>query len=151
VAVAKIKHSNDGECQKCAEIIDRFPGINVALRDWFEVLQRLHPHFHVSCAGRGFEAQQMAKKTGASRANYGESAHNYNCALDLFIQLPNVDLYNSRIFNDTLLGKLPPFLVWYGEPGSKFKELPHVEVRAWKNLLASGFVKIVERDPREVA
>lgn len=106
-------------------------------------LQKVHPEFHVSCAGRG-EVEQNAKlAAGATLACWGKSAHNYNCALDLFIQLPMVDMYDHDRFME-VLKDVPYVLNWYGLPGSIFKELAHIEFREWRRLLAEGNAKLVE-------
>lgn len=141
------KHQNNGSCPKCIELMDKYSGLNPALRDWFVKFQIGNPIFHISCAGRGYVDQEKAKFEKRSRAAYGESAHNYNCAIDLFIDSPGVGLYDKELFIQALYGKLPEFLNWYGYPGSEFFELPHIEIKAWKNLLASGFVQLVEPLP----
>lgn len=138
-----LHHTNKGACAKCAQIMDKYPGFNQFLREWFMKFQKDHPEFHVSCAGRGKEEQDSKKLSGNSLASYGQSAHNYNCALDLFIQLPMVDMYDRTRFNEAL-NNIPYALNWYGLPGSIFKELAHVEFREWRRLLAEGNAKLVE-------
>jgi hypothetical protein len=146
-----LTHSNSGACLKCEEIMNTYPGMNRFLKEWFQSFQRANPIFHISCAGRGFEAQEAAKKEGTSRAHYGQSAHNYNCAVDLFIQSPGVNLYDKKLFSEALKGKIPYVLNWYGTPGSLFYELPHVELRAWQGLLAEGVLALVEPKPEAIA
>lgn len=143
------KHLNNGACPKCKEIMDRFPNMNQKLRQWFVDFQKQNPEAHTSCAGRGFQDQTNAKASGASRAKFGESAHNYNCALDLFVQLPKTDIYDKKWFQEKIAGKIPYFLKWYGEPGSAFYELPHIEVREWRGLRVQNLAGLVEEPPKD--
>ena len=79
-----------------------------------------------------------------SRARYGESAHNWNAALDTFIMEPGKDLYDREWYEKHFAPEVPDFLRWYGAPGSKFYERPHIEVRDWEKLAAKGELKLVE-------
>ena len=40
--------------------------------------------------------------------------------------------------------EVPDFLNWYGMPGSKFYELPHIEVKNWKDLIFTNKVSIIK-------
>ncbi len=142
-----MKHENNGKCQSCQQIMDAFPGFHSGLRAWFEGLQRSNPEAHVSCAGRGRQAQEEALKRGASRAAYGSSAHNYNAALDLFeLQGDPKNIYEKTWFDTVVKAwvESEATLKWYGEPDAKFFELPHVEVLAWRELAKSNQIKLVE-------
>ncbi len=129
----RVRHTNNGDCPKCEEILNRFAGCHPMLVDWFVQLQRKHPDAHISCAGRGRKDQEDAKKRGASKASYGESAHNYNMALDLFKMHQSGAEWPRDWFNEVVGKTLPGWLTWYGAPGSKFFELPHVEVTNWRS------------------
>lgn len=142
-----MKHENNGNCGKCKEILDTFPGFHAGLRALFEKLQHSSPEAHVSCAGRGRSAQETAFKSGASRAHYGESAHNYNAALDIFeLQGDQKNIFEKEWFDLVVSAwvNTTPWLKWYGAPGSKFFELPHVEVLHWRELANSNQIKLVE-------
>lgn len=144
-----MKHTNDGKCVRCQEIFDKYPGFNELLRDWFVGFQAKHPEAHISCAGRGREEQTALYLRGASKAKYGESAHNFNCAIDIFEQgghfLSNI--YEGMWFIDVLRPNLPAWAEWYGQPWAKFREMPHVEVKNWKFLVADGAALPVEPIP----
>lgn len=140
-----LKHANNGKCEKCAWFFDRYPGFHEDLRGWFEAFQAKHPEAHISCAGRGRADQELAVKQKLSRAHYGQSAHNWNCAIDFFVQIKgSEDIYPRAWFYSTLQPALPSWLKWYGEPGSSFFELPHVEVRNWRELRQAEKVHLVE-------
>ena len=136
------KHVNNGDCEKCDEIFDRYPGFHAALRSWFKTLQKKVTDAHISCAGRGYEEQEEAFQKGLSRAHYGQSAHNYNGAIDLFrLTLPGGASYDkpwfrdkvgSAVFRNNADPEAKVELNWYGKPGASFYELPHVEVQTWK-------------------
>ena len=137
--------SQSGHCVKCDEIINKYPGINPDLLSWFKWAQSLHPELHASCAGRGKVDQEECFLKKTSRAHYGQSAHNYNCGLDLFFIVPGKEIYDRELFNELIPKIMVDDLVWYGAPGSVFFELPHVEVRNWRALVASGECELVEQ------
>lgn len=147
-----MKHENNGKCPKCKALFDAFPDFNKNLRSWFIMFQAKHPEAHISCAGRGAADQMAALAAKASRAKFGESAHNYNCAIDLFVMdhknYPN-NIYPKKWFETVLAPEIPYFLNWYGDKGSKFYELPHVEVRDWRGLRSQGLAQLVESDPEK--
>lgn len=142
-----IKHQNNGSCLKCKELFNRYAGFNTKVRSWFVLFQEKHPEFHISCAGRGHADQEAAKNAKASRASYGESAHNYNAAIDTFVQLPGKGLYDEEWFSKILAPAIPYYLNWYGAKGSVFPELPHIELREWRGRKASGELSLVEPLP----
>jgi hypothetical protein len=142
-----MKHLNNKKCPACAEIFDKFPNFNQQLRGWFISLQAKYPESHISCAGRGVIDQESKVNGGRSRAHYGFSAHNYNCAIDLFVQLPGKDIYDSAWFKNVLAPEIPYFLEWYGAHGSSYYELPHVQIREWRGLKVTGAASLVEPIP----
>lgn len=139
------KHKNDGKCAHCQLIFDRYPGFYEPLREWFEFFQSEHPEGHVSCAGRGQIDQEALFEKNATRAHFGESAHNYNAAIDIFEMggQDSKDIYEINWFYDVLAASLPDFVSWYGSIGSRFFEMPHIEVKNWKVLLEEGKLNLV--------
>lgn len=136
------KHLNTGSCEKCIALFDRYPGFHSGLRAWFQIFQVHTPDAHISCAGRGEREQTDYFKAGSSRAKYGESAHNYNAAIDVFRLTLQGLSYDQAWFRTVLWDQVKFFnkadgefkLRWYGAPGSKYFELPHVEVEEWHTL-----------------
>ncbi len=139
-------HLNNGNCSKCGQIFDRYPGFNQILRVWFRLFQRRHPEAHISCAGRGKLDQEAAFTNRVSKAHYGESAHNWNAAIDIFEMLDDGqhNIYERAWFCDVLEPELENYLNWYGKAGSPYYELPHIELRAWRDARDSGVLKLVE-------
>lgn len=140
----KFKHENNGDCLKCNQIINEFPGAHRQLILWFKALQKKHPEFHTNCVGRGKAEQTQKVKEGKSKAPWTYSSHNYNCAIDLWVQKDGKYTLPKDLFEKVMKQELLPWLKWYGSPGSSFYELPHVEVSSWKELKAKGQVKLVE-------
>lgn len=135
-------HKNDGDCQRCNEIFDRYPGFHQGLRNWFKQVQKNNPEAHISCAGRGKQDQEDLLRKKATRADWKESAHNWNCAIDIFEQSGDTkNIYEWPWFVRVIEPVLTLDLVWYGKPGSSFFELPHVEVRNWKALTTTSLVE----------
>jgi hypothetical protein len=131
------RHLNNGKCEKCAAIFDAYPDFDASLREWFEVIQEAVPECHISCAGRGKEAQEKALKDGASRAHYGESAHNYNAAIDIFRLDEKLHAcWEYRWIVEKIVPQLPTWVRWYGVREGKrdFIEAAHFERRGWKNM-----------------
>lgn len=127
----------------------KYAGVDDTLRSWFVLFQAKHPEAHISCAGRGYVEQQAKRGEGRSKASYGHSAHNYNCAIDLFVNYPGLKIYDEYWFNQILAPEIPDFLEWYGWPEyktrkDKYWELPHVEVKNWRDLREHGLVHLVE-------
>jgi hypothetical protein len=150
-------HENNGKCGSCRAIINLYPNFHSGLSTWFYLLQSISQDAHVSCAGRGREAQEEAFKAGTSRAHYGQSSHNFNLALDIFqlvaesnglvakwdptwyseVIEPDVESQNTnedRTFE----------INWYGDPSAPYKEMPHCEVLGWQSLAKQGLFKLVE-------
>lgn len=141
------KHENSGKCPRCAVIFDAFPGFYAPLRLWFEFFQGLHPEAHVSCAGRGKEAQEKCVLEKTSRAHYGDSSHNWNAAIDLFeLGGEPKNIYESNWFMTVLRPELDnhPEFNWYGRPDAEFQELPHIEIAKWRELALNDIIKLVE-------
>jgi len=138
-------HINLDECPHCELILNRYPGFYPPLRDWFLDFRAKNKEAHVSCAGRGYLDQENAFVRKISRAHYGESAHNYNAALDIFeMTVGDPNIYSREWFEKVLAPNLAPWIEWYGKVGSVFYELPHVEVRQWKALVKAGAINLVE-------
>lgn len=136
-------HQNNGNCPGCAKIMSRYPGFYLNLGSWFRLFQARYKEAHISCAGRGQQDQEALFMRGVTRAKWGHSAHNYNCAIDIFVNGPT--LYPVEWFKQILKPELPNWVTWYGESGSEFYELPHVEIRGWKELARQGQVTLVEK------
>ena len=148
-----VRHVNNGSCPKCQLILDRYPGFYEPLADWFVGLQSKHPEAHISCAGRGYEEQQTLLHGKRSRAKYGESAHNYNAAIDIFENggRDPSNIYELEWYIDVIRPNLQSWLVWYGSPEYRhvFFELPHIEIRNWKRMRDSGLLTLVEPMPED--
>lgn len=141
-----MNHKNSGSCELCHEIMDRYEGIDYNLKSWFISLQAMHPEAHISEAGRGKAKQEKMLEDGKSRAKFGESAHNFNCAVDIFVNKRGLYIYDKHWFETVLAPKIPTWLTWYGAPGSKFYELPHIEISNWRDLRDKDLVWLVEEE-----
>lgn len=137
-------HKNNGSCPKCFQLLNRYPPKSKKLFNWFFELQEKNPDAHVSCGGRGREAQNELFLKKATRAQWGESAHNYNCAIDIFEQTEDGKYQLDKVWFARVLGELPRWLMWYGKPDSKFYELPHVELKHWREIVDAGYEEIIE-------
>lgn len=124
--------------------MNKYPGFNLILREWFESFQSVFPEAHISCAGRGKEEQELKFQEGLSRAHWKGSSHNWNCAIDIFEMDGDAEIYEKEWFMNVLFPNLPDHLEWYGKPGSSFYELPHVEIKGWRTLRDLGVLKLVE-------
>lgn len=141
--MSQVKHINNGECDRCDNVLRRYKDFHPGLRLWFRSLQYAYPEAHASCAGRGRSDQEAAFKNGYSRARWEKSAHNYNMALDLFRLTQQGLSYDVPWFRDIIGKRIEAHnndpkrvftIKWYGAAGSKFFELPHVEVDGWPSL-----------------
>lgn len=137
-------HLNNGSCSSCLSIFNRYPFFNLDLQNWFKGIQKQFPDAHISCAGRGHLDQETLYQRGATRAHYGESAHNYNAALDVFQQQGAEALWDIEWFDWVIGANLTQDLEWYGAPKSVFYELPHIQIKAWRTMKDSGLIKLVE-------
>jgi len=107
-------------------------------------VQNLLPEFHISCAGRDEHEQTMLRNRGSSLADWGRSAHNFNAAIDTFVQgYDPTTIYPKDWYRVMIPSRLPPWLNWYGTPGSKFFELPHFEPVGWKRMVLSKEIKMI--------
>jgi hypothetical protein len=151
-----VKHPNGNTCPECDRIIALYPGFNPLLHSWLKVMKAKYNMLHISEAGRGKEKQNQlfAERTPEgkrkTKAVWGESSHNYNCAIDCFIIIRNVDLYDRHWFQTYFKPEVPAHLNWYGEIGHEFWELAHIEVRNWRDLKERGEIKLVEDLPIQV-
>lgn len=135
-------HIDNGSCQKCREIIERYPGFHQGLLKWFQNLQSNMKTVHVSCAGRGQMDQEACFIRGASDAHWTKSAHNWNCALDLFHNEKG-NLYPATMFKEIELF-VTDWIEWYGAKGEKYLEQPHYQVSGWHDLADKNLIKLVE-------
>lgn len=140
----KPKHLNNGSCEKCETIINAYPGFNSILYTWFKGFQRLKPEAHIAYAGRGKADQEQAYNTGHSKAHFGQSAHNYNMALDLFKLTLEGASWDAEWYKQAVAPHvaLNHALKW----GGTFKsivDLPHVEIDGWEDLVKTGKAKLV--------
>jgi len=137
---AKPRHLNSGDCAKCNEIFARYH-CEAEIRDWFKALQKKNPDAHISSAGRGKADQELYFTQGTSKAHWGQSAHNYGAAVDIFqIGSDGKAAWPRGWFDTVVFPALTTALKWYGAKGSPFFELPHVELADWK----SRGLKLVE-------
>lgn len=107
-------------------------------------VQTLVNDAHISECGRGRDKQALYLKTGASRAKYGQSAHNWNAAIDIFQMVDGRAVYKRSWYEKKIVKRMELWINWYGEPGSKFPELPHFEVYNWRELAKLGELELVE-------
>lgn len=138
-----IKHLNTGRCFKCEAIAGKYRGLHEGLWTWFQHVQEKWPDAHLSCAGRGRVDQDRCFKAGQSRATYGQSAHNYNAAIDIFRVTQQGTNYDPTWFRNAIGNAVREHnacpdvtfkIEWYGEEGSPFYELPHCQVAGWRLL-----------------
>ena len=145
----KFVHENTGNCRKCDQIFDTYIGFYLPLRSDFKAFQKINPEAHISCAGRGEAEQEACFTAKTSKAHFGESAHNWNAAIDIF-ELGGADIKNlweSKWFQEKVkpwIDSLPQYS-WYGQPDAKFKELPHIEWKNWKTASLMGQLIRVDR------
>ncbi len=144
-------HTNNGRCPRCTEIMDRYPNLYRPLRAWFVFFQDQHPEGHISCAGRGQEDQEACFLNGTSHAHWLESAHNYNAAIDMFLQMSGRSIYDKEWFNKVLYPALPKNIVWYGLTSAVFHEFPHLQISDWQKLRDSGLLMPVEQPLRRMS
>lgn len=135
-------HTNNGNCSKCLEIKNRYPGFHEGLWNWFVELQKANPDAHVSCCGRGKADQEHFFSIGTSFAHYGQSAHNYNLALDLFRLTQTGADYGAPWFNSVVKTAVDQHnngasdfkITWPLQRHGKVMELPHCELLGWDNI-----------------
>lgn len=142
-------HQNlHGECPGCEKVFDRYPGFWLPLRMWFGFVRRSFFDAHISDAGRGKIDQQVCFHRGTSKAEWTQSAHNWNAAIDLwFLDPAKVNHYSlERAKFNAVFDKCPldTAFEWYGAPHAPFPELPHVQLRDWREAAQRGDIKLVE-------
>lgn len=139
-----MSHNNNGACISCVQIFNKYPGFYQPLRDWFNAIQAKHSETHISCAGRNATDQNALFFRGATKAQFGQSAHNWNAALDIF-QLKD-DAYNLDLdwFQAVIVPALTADLCWYGRSDAPFPERPHVEWASWNDMAHQGLIQLVE-------
>lgn len=136
-------HVNEGHCSKCAEIFDRY-GCDEELRTFIEALQVDHPELHISCAGRDMAEQEALFHKGATKARFGHSSHNFRAAVDMFFLIDGKYNLEMPNFLRILVPNLYAGLTWFGRPDAPFRELPHLEIKNWVELVHKGQLKIIE-------
>lgn len=139
----EMKHENSGQCIKCGLIFNKYPGFHVGLKSWFMSVQKKMPIFHVCDAGRGKIDQEIYFARGATKAHFGESAHNFNCAIDSFFLIDGKYSLDKKLY-DEVSKSLTSGIEWYGAAGSAFFELPHFQIANFKEAKESGLLKPVE-------
>ncbi len=137
-------HDLSGNCQKCDRIFDLYSGFNPELRTWFKAIQLDHEDLHISSAGRGKMEQEALYCRGASRSHYGQSAHSFNAAIDVFFLINGKYSLDQMKFSIVIEANLYPAFTWFGAPHSVYYERPHIEIKNWKELSAQGILKLVE-------
>ena len=138
-----MSHQNNGACPKCVDIFNAYSSAYPTLRNWFLLMQSKFPEFHVSCVGRGKIDQEDCFNHHTSKAHWTESAHNWNAALDGWFLIDETYNLDRQRFEQVAV-ELPDYLEWYGNPGAKFPELPHFEVKNWRDLASRGILHLVE-------
>lgn len=147
----KLKHTNDGNCLKCLQILEQGGGTDGLLQSWFLSLQSQYPDLHVSCSVRGRIAQEAAYEKKMSKAHFGQSAHNYepSLALDTFF-LDNGSATWPKERYVEICGEygenLPDEIAWLGRKSSPFPELPHFEIEDWKIQVKNNVVKLTDEE-----
>lgn len=123
--------------------MNKYQNINQDLKNWFIIMQSRFKDFHCAEAGRGHIDQEAMFSKGASKAHWGQSSHNYNCALDCFFLVDNKYSLDEEKFKE-IFPEIPEYISWYGAFGAKFYERPHYEIKAWRLLLAQGKLSLVQ-------
>lgn len=136
------KHVNDGKCAKCSEILN---GTDQRLIDWFTEFQKVNKDAHVAWGIRNEKDQNDAYKRGTSKAKYGESPHNFEPAqaIDLFRITQTGAEWGAPWFNGTVGPAVAKEkdLAWGGS-WARFKDLPHIEIKDWKERVKTGIAKL---------
>jgi peptidoglycan LD-endopeptidase CwlK len=124
-------HLNISECVACAAKLKQ---VHPDLCRWVGILRSTHPDAHVSCGYRGEAEQEADFAKGASRAHYGQSAHNTTpaTAVDIF-RLTLTGASFDKVWFETVMAPIArgAGLVWGGDWHS-IKDMPHVELNGFK-------------------
>lgn len=139
-------HQNILKCPGCEKVLDKYPNFYQPLRDWFYLFRSTNFDAHCSWGGRGKADQELFFKRGLSHAHYGQSAHNYNAAIDFFRLTEQGANFDSGWYKSVLgpTTDKDASLRWYGKPPITFYELPHVEWASWRELRDQGKLTLVE-------
>jgi len=126
------KHLNIDVCSKCEEIMAKCK--NEELLNFYKQFRKDHKDAHVSCCYRGEKEQEEAFLKGTSKAHFGQSAHSYALALDWFRITQSGGASFDAFWYKSFLkpASVAAGLVWGGD--WSFKDLPHVELKNWKEL-----------------
>lgn len=144
-----MSHQNvHGDCDKCDQIFDAYPNFYAPLRVWFASVRGIFFDAHISCAGRGKIDQQAFYHRGASNAQWTQSAHNWNAAIDVWQLDPTkIDHYAldrawfTKVFEACPIGTE---FKWYGAVGARYPELPHIEATLWREMAQAEELRLVE-------
>lgn len=136
-------HLNNGACDHCREIIEKFPGFEQRLQGWFHLIQAKFHNFHIAEAGRGKIIQEVYFNKGASRAHWTQSAHNWNAAIDTFWLVDGAYSLENSLYAQ-IQTEIPDFIEWYGARDAIFYERPHFEIKNWAELALQDLLKLVE-------
>jgi len=140
-------HTNSGNCPRCDELMDFYPGFYDPLRKWFKQFQAAHPEGHVISAGRSESEQNGLVGSGGSYTAgskpFPSSAHNWGAALDIF-QQGSMD--KDTWFRTVLAPTVPSWCTWGGNYRSY--DPVHVQVGNLTELRNSGKVtKVLSPTP----
>lgn len=125
------KHLNFKSCPRCDEFL---ASADVRLQRWFRAQKEKDPSLHISCSVRDAATQEAVLKSGASKASYGKSPHNYvpALALDLFWITDGKAAFSATKYAE--LAKTMPKDIEWGGNFENFKDMPHFQVRSWKTF-----------------
>lgn len=115
------KHSQGESCQGCN---DRMTQASDLIAEAFYFIKSNHHDVHCSWVHRGREDQEVAFKSGASRAHFGESKHNLlpAQAMDIF----QINEKGAAVFDGVFCAKINKELSANGyvlKWGGNFKRL----------------------------
>lgn len=126
------------------KLFNRYPHFNFELKDWFTRIQSAHPEAHISCAGRGRIDQEALYARKATKAHWGQSAHNYGIAIDVWELRDGLYTLDPKWFHSVMAPKLLKDIVWFGREGAPYYELPHFENSDWYPMVKNGTIQLVE-------
>lgn len=139
-------HLNQTICEKCISIINTYPNPHPLIVTFVDKFRAANPDAHISACGRSQADQDADFAKGVSRAKWGQSAHNYNAAVDFFrLTLAQGASFDANWYK-TVLGpaiKQNPNLVW-GGTFTSIVDLPHCEVAGWAQEAQNGQLKLVQ-------
>lgn len=132
--VKTASHADEADCQLCDEIVSR---CSESIRKWFAHERTQDPALHASAGYRGKEEQEEAFRRGASKAQFGQSPHNYfpSRAVDVWFNERGRAVWDSLKLQE-MAERLPAELEW----GGYWKELvdaPHFQEREWKTVVTN--------------